>query len=130
MFPKFATAINCMDGRCQLPVIEWMKKRYGVEYVDMITEPGPDGILAERKDNTLLDSIKKRIQISVEKHASKVIAVVGHHDCAGNPVDRETHLKHIREAAAWIRTFAKEKNYEVEVVGLYVNENWEVEEVE
>jgi len=75
-------------------------------------------------------SAKKRIQISVEKHASKVIAVVGHHDCAGNPVDRETHLRHIREALSWIRAFAKEKNYEVEVVGLYVNEKWEVEEIE
>lgn len=66
----------------------------------------------------------------MEKHASKVIAVVGHHDCAGNLVDKETHLRHIREAVAWIRAFAKEKNYEVEVVGLYVNEKWEVEEVE
>jgi hypothetical protein len=36
---KFATAINCRDGRTQLPVIEWLKKEYGATYVDMITEP-------------------------------------------------------------------------------------------
>lgn len=36
---KFATAINCIDGRTQLPVIEWARKKYGVDYVDMITKP-------------------------------------------------------------------------------------------
>jgi Putative carbonic anhydrase len=33
---KFGTAINCMDGRVQEPVINWMKVRYGLDYVDMI----------------------------------------------------------------------------------------------
>jgi hypothetical protein len=88
----FATAINCMDGRTQVPVIEWMKKRYGVDYVDMITEPGVDAILSENKDMQTIERIKKRLSISIEKHHSKFIAVVGHHDCAGNPVDMQTHL--------------------------------------
>jgi hypothetical protein len=39
---RFAAAINCMDGRAQLPVIEWLKRECGVDYVDTITEPGPD----------------------------------------------------------------------------------------
>lgn len=34
---KFATAINCMDGRVQIPVIEYIKSKYEVDYVDMIT---------------------------------------------------------------------------------------------
>lgn len=38
---KFAAAINCMDGRTQVPVIEFLKNKYGVDYVDMITEPDP-----------------------------------------------------------------------------------------
>jgi len=62
MASKFATAINCMDGRCQLPVIEWMKKRYGVEYVDMITEPGPDGVLAEGRTILFLILLKKEFK--------------------------------------------------------------------
>ena len=35
---KFVTAINCMDGRVQVPVIEWLKKEYKADDVDMITE--------------------------------------------------------------------------------------------
>jgi len=43
---RFATAINCMDGRTQEPVITWIKKNYHVDFVDMITEPGPVKYLA------------------------------------------------------------------------------------
>jgi len=39
MNKTFATAINCMDGRAQLPVIEWIKEKQPVGFVDMITEP-------------------------------------------------------------------------------------------
>jgi len=94
----FATAINCMDGRTQNPVIEWMRKHYGVSYVDMITEPGVDAILAENKDAQTIESIKRRVGISIEKHGSKFIAVVGHYGCAGNPVDMNTHLAQIQSA--------------------------------
>ena len=85
MSSEFATAINCMDGRVQMPVIEYMKSKYGIDYVDMITEPGPNKILSENKDKNSIDSIKRRVKISVEAHKSRLIAVVGHHDCAGNP---------------------------------------------
>jgi len=32
---KFATAINCMDGRVQLPVINWLMENLSVDYVDI-----------------------------------------------------------------------------------------------
>ena len=47
---RFCTAINCMDGRTQEPVIAFVKKRFGIDCVDMITEPGPDKILAQSKN--------------------------------------------------------------------------------
>ena len=120
MSSKFATAINCMDGRVQVPVIEYVKRNYGIDYVDMITEPGPNKILAENRDNTKVESIKARVRISVERHGSKLIAVVGHHDCAGNPADRETQLKHILAAMKTVASW----NLKVQVTGIWVDENW------
>jgi hypothetical protein len=35
---SFCTAINCMDGRVQLPTITFLKKHFGIEHVDCITE--------------------------------------------------------------------------------------------
>jgi len=56
---KFATCLNCMDGRVQLPVIHWIKENYGVDYVDMITEAGMDGALASENYKDMHSLLKK-----------------------------------------------------------------------
>lgn len=120
---KFATAVNCMDGRTQIPVIDYLKRKYGVDYVDDVTEAGPDKILDS--SSPIVESIKRRVAISVKKHGSHVIAVVGHYDCAGNPVNREIHLKNlgdsVRRVSSWFDG--------VEVIGLWVDKRWVVHEV-
>ena len=78
---EFATAINCIDERVQIPVIEYIKSKYEVYYIDMITLPGPNKVLAESKDKSALESIKRCVEISVNLHGSKLIAVSGHYDC-------------------------------------------------
>ena len=120
----FAAAINCMDGRVQIPVIEWLKRQYGVDYVDMITEPGPERLLAEGKDQTAIESIKKRLGISINCHDSSLVAIVGHRDCAGNPADEETQLEQILTAIKTIESW----NSGIQVIGLRVDEKWEVQE--
>ena len=116
---KFATAINCMDGRTQLPVFEYLKDNFAVDFVDMITEPGPNKILADDKDKTLVNSIRRRVEISVNKHQSKIIAVVGHYDCAGNPADKDEQEKQISIAINRI----KQWNLGVELIGLWVDQS-------
>ena len=120
---KFATAVNCMDGRTQLPVIEYVKRRFLVDYVDSVTEAGADGILSS--SNPLSESIRGRVSISVGKHASKAIAVVSHFDCAGNPVDEETHKRNLRDAVKIVSEWFPK----VKVVGLWVGGDWKVQEV-
>jgi carbonic anhydrase len=124
--PGFAVAVNCIDGRVQEPVISFLKKKCDVEYVDVVTEAGPDRLLAESMDYDLVRSIYQRVEVSFRKHGSKHVAIVGHHDCAGNPVAKETHLSQIRASIQNLRMRHPEKN----VLGLWVNENWEVEEVD
>ena len=82
---KFATAINCIDGRTQKPLSEWIKNQYDVDYVDMITEPGCDKVVCGTELDTV-DKIKSKVLISINAHKSSLIAIAGHHDCAGNPV--------------------------------------------
>ena len=122
---SFCTAINCMDGRVQLPVIEYMKKKFTIDYVDMITEPGPNKILAEDSDYKLIESIFSRIEISVKKHGSKHIAIICHFDCAGNPANEDEQWLHTLEAVKIV----KERFKNTEVIGLWVNKNWDVTEI-
>ncbi len=50
-FDTFGTAKNCLDGRVQIPVLDWIKLHSRVQYVDMITEPGVDKVLAQGKQD-------------------------------------------------------------------------------
>jgi carbonic anhydrase len=123
---SFCTVINCMDGRVQLPVIEYLQTRFRVDYVDSITEAGPNGILARGAPAETLRSMFERVRISVEHHTSVGIAVVGHHDCAGNPVERPQQLEDTRAA----RRVVREQFGDLPVLGLWVDERWDVHEVD
>ena len=117
----FCTSIHCMDGRIQEPIIKYLKDNYGVTYVDTITEPGPCKVLAEKQDTISVSAIIKRVEISVKKHGSKLIAVSGHYDCAGNPCDETTQKKQINEAIKYLKN-----NYpEIEIIGLWVDSKWQ-----
>ena len=98
MVKEFATAINCIDGRVQKPVVEYIQKSFSVDYVDMITEPGPNKILSEGKDASIVASLKKKVEISIKKHNSQIIAIVAHYDCAGNPENEDAQKEHLRKA--------------------------------
>jgi hypothetical protein len=124
MSGKFATAINCMDGRTQLPVNEWMRDQFQVDFVDTITEPGPDAILSN-PTHERMDSIRKRVLISVNGHGSRVVALVGHHDCAGNPVPKEMHLHEVLKGCERLGLWG----LPIRIIGLWVGEDWTVEKV-
>ena len=121
MKPKFATVINCMDGRVQDPVNQWMKAYTGATYIDVITEAGPDKVMASTATASRL--ILKRILVSRDKHHSKQIALVAHHDCAGNPGSREQHMGYLQQSAKIMATW----HLGMTILMLWVDENWQVE---
>jgi hypothetical protein len=81
---RFGTAINCIDGRTQEPVIDFMKQKYDIDGVDMVTFPGVDGVISNGENSDKIVFIRNAVSLSIEKHHSRIIAVVGHFDCAGN----------------------------------------------
>jgi hypothetical protein len=122
---RFGTAINCIDGRTQQVVIDYMKQNYNIDGVDMVTFPGADGLFSNEDHTEEIVLIRRAISISIEKHGSRIIAVVGHHDCAGNPVTREHHYMHIRTAIRKVSSW----NMHAQIIGLYINDKREIEEV-
>lgn len=117
MEKKFATALNCIDGRTQIPVINWMKENFNVDYVDLITEPGMDKVLSQ---GNWIESerLKEKVIISMTAHNSNVVAVVGHYDCAANPVSDCKHLHDIVSSTYVVKSWC----LPVKVVGLWVDE--------
>lgn len=117
-----ATCLNCMDGRVQLPVLEWIKDNYPVDFVDVITEAGMDAVLSAQTD---ISEILRSISISVNVNKSTRLFVVGHNDCRGNPVEEKIHRQQIRDSVDRLKSHCPEQ----EIVGLWVNGSWSVEVV-
>ena len=122
---KFGTVVNCTDGRVQYPVMDYLKKKYEFDFFDSANEAGPLRTLTKNSDKCRLITLKEQIRTSLEEHDSKFIALVGHHDCTDNPGDRAFQEMQMDEALDYLqRSFGTNITY----VGLYVNEDWEVEE--
>jgi hypothetical protein len=113
---RFATAINCIDGRVQTPVLDWIRLHLNVDYVDLITEPGPDKVLALGTDAAF--AILDKVKFSVSVHDPVALAIAGHNDCLANPAPRDVHLDQIRKAVANIHSLSAG----IRVIGLWVNE--------
>lgn len=109
-----------MDGRVHLPVLTWIKSNYPVDFVDVITEAGMDAVLAEQEN---IDEINRSITVSVNINKSARLFVVGHHDCRGNPVDREEHHAQIKEAVKRLKPLWPGQK----ISGLWVTNTWNVE---
>jgi carbonic anhydrase len=93
---RYCTAVTCMDGITVLPVVEFVQQQFNSEYVDMITEPGPAGILSDHPDSVTAEQIYARIDLSVELHKTNGIAVVAHSNCLGNPKKDTEQLEDLR----------------------------------
>ncbi len=118
-----ATCLTCMDGRIQIPVINWIRRSSKVKYVDIISGPGMDGILT--RPHAQMESILTGIKISTQTNRSSHIFVVGHFDCRGNPVSYETHKDQIIAATKKIKTLFSS----YPVTGLWVNSKWQVKKI-
>ncbi len=126
----FATAINCIDGRAQRPVADWVRVHAQATYVDTVTIPGPDKALTAGLAEHIAE-VREYVDISLGAHGSSFLAVAGHHGCAANPVSAEEHKRMIREAVEVLRgwTLRDAAGRPVRVVGLWVNDWWQIEVV-
>jgi len=109
-----------MDGRVQVPVFNWIKAHYDVDFVDVITEAGMDNVLSNQED---IQEVLRSITISVDINKSTMLFVVGHYDCRGNPVDEAVHRQEISSAVKRLKSHWPDH----QIVGLWVNRAWAVE---
>jgi hypothetical protein len=111
-----------MDGRIQEPIRDYLKNNYRIKYVDTITEPGPCRILSGNNEKSLIESVLARIEISVNHHKSRLIAVSGHYDCAGNPCGEQEQKEQIEKSVEYLNKLYPE----LEIIGLWINNKWKV----
>ena len=125
MTTTFCTAINCIDGRTQLPLIKWLSKTWDIEHVDLVTEAGAVKVLANAPESSEAESIYRRVEVSIRAHDSRAIAIAAHHDCAGNPVPDEQQIDQLKSCLDILA-----KRYpDLEALALWVDDSWAVHEM-
>ena len=120
---RFGTVLTCMDGRPQRKVADYLITSFGVRHLDLITTAGAVRHLAEETYET--HRLLHNLALSTSNHGSHQIAVVAHHDCAGNPVSDKTQKQQVSEAVSRIRDLYPD----AEITGLWLGEHWIVERV-
>lgn len=120
---EFGAVLTCMDGRIQRKVSDYLLTVFGVRNLDTITAAGMVSHVATDTDRT--PTVLGDLAVSMAQHGSRDIAVVAHHDCAGNPVPDRVQRDQVLEAMVRIR----DRHPEAEVVGLWVDRNLTVERV-
>jgi hypothetical protein len=120
MSSKFATAINCMDGRIQIPISQWLKANYSIEYIDTITDHGIVKLFSNVDE---VAKIKSKVTLSIEQSNSEIILVSAHHDCEGNSVQKDEQISQVKSAMSVIKSWGLTAT----IVGVWVNEDLKVE---
>ena len=115
---EFATVLNCMDGRVQRQVADYLATSFRARHIDTITTAGTVRHLAIDTEQT--STLLFNLRVSVDKHGSSHIAVAAHHDCAGNPVPDETQQGQVIQAVSRLGALYPD----AEIVGLWVDNEW------
>ena len=96
----FGVALTCIDGRIADVVHQELRREWGVDFVDVVTVPGPEAVVPELPEE---HAVWDALRISVQAHGSSRAAVVAHTDCAANAVDLDTRRAQVREAVFQVR---------------------------
>jgi hypothetical protein len=101
---KNAIAFVCSDGRLHhggVNINEKIRQLLDVDYVYVIAIPGPDGILAKR-DSPWCVTACEQFDLLLKVKSPVIVGVVGHTDCAGNPVSDNQHKHDIQDACSTV----------------------------
>ena len=118
---RFGTMLNCMDGRIQEPVTQWMKTQYELDFVDAPNPAGPTNMIV-KGEKEIVENYRTKTLISINGHGSRHVAVVAHQGCAKNPIPDEDQLAELHEAVEIVSS-RWELPAGVRISGLWLTKN-------
>ena len=122
----YGTIVNCMDGTIQLPAIDFVKKLWKVNRIDVITEAAPEKILSETKDQKTIERICQNIEASLCDQHTKRLAIVSHSGCEINIVSDKSKKEMLLKAVNYL----KARYMDAEVTGIWFDGNIKASKIE
>lgn len=116
----FCASIQCIDGRIHDAIFSYIKENYDIKYIDILSEPGIDGILAG-DDPMYIDSIIRKLQICVDVHDVKEVFFSAHYNCLANPGTKEEHISQMNKGLEKLKVRFPSLIFHK----IWVDENWQ-----
>jgi len=105
---KIAIALVCSDWRFHRPNVKLnarLIEALGVDGMDLIVLPGPDGLIKESR-KAELDVAVSQLKLLIGAHNPCALALVGHQNCAAHTVSDDVHAEDTQKAAKLVREAA------------------------
>ncbi|HWP61227.1 MAG TPA: carbonic anhydrase [Candidatus Paceibacterota bacterium] len=128
---KLGIAVMCVDWRLHQKDVrfaERIRDALGVDVVDVVSVPGPDGMAHEGKEAER-GALLSWLNLLIGAHHPTSIALVGHYTCAANPVDESAHDTDAREAAEYFKEASGFKDIRAFSAVRKTDSEWELKEV-
>jgi hypothetical protein len=129
---ELAVALTCADWRLHQPAVNFngrLARALGVDGVDLIAVPGPDGLLRSERAAEWRAAVDQ-IKLLIQAHAPKTLAVVAHQRCAGHPVSDDEHVEAVAAAARALKAEAGFAGPVHALVAIYHSDRkWGLQEV-
>jgi len=103
---KLAVALTCADWRLHQRKVDMnarVAKLLGVDGVDLICVPGPDGMLRPERAGEWQTAVGQ-IKLLIGAHAPLAVVVLAHQHCAGHPVTDAEHDRDVVTTAKALKT--------------------------
>ena len=109
---KLGIAIVCVDWRLhqkEVRIAEKVRDALGVDVVDVVAFPGPDGIVESQRSGDSA-ALLSWLELLIDAHHPVAIALVGHYNCAANACDDTKHDSDAKKTTEYLKTESKFEN--------------------
>jgi hydrogenase maturation factor len=119
------TVVCCIDGRIQIPVVEFLRNLWNVEWVDVVTEIAPERLLSDGNEEESVRRIHENITASLVQQLEARLAVASHSGCDCNNVPDEEKREMVRASVRILR----EAHQDASIIGVWVDETGTVSQL-
>lgn len=128
---RLGIAVMCVDWRLHqkdVRMSEQIRDALGVDVVDVVAVPGPDGFLKPTREGDQ-ESLVKALKLLIGAHHPLAVALVGHYTCAANPVDDPVHDVDAKEMAEFLKKETGFKAIKAFSAVRHSDDDWRLKEV-
>ena len=123
---RFAALIDCTSKAMGWEFFPYLREKLKVDYVDLIVPPKPNEVVLLFENKSIIETLKIKLLLSIQKHETALLVLVGDPSCKGKELPLEQFKKHVLQAAKLIKAW----RLPVTILGLWQHKDQKIQEIQ